>query len=79
MAVLPTKHLLLVILFFMYFISTTAQGRNLGRMGSNYHHKAPQSANEQNQNETVAIEEAELQYLVVMDYTSPRKKTPIHN
>ncbi|KAI3461979.1 hypothetical protein Pfo_018642 [Paulownia fortunei] len=77
MAALPTKHLVLVTLFLLCFISTsTTQGRNLSM-------KIPQPPNLANEKgeEMVARKEElpDSEELAVVDYSPARKKTPIHN
>ncbi|KAI3451052.1 hypothetical protein Pfo_007717 [Paulownia fortunei] len=78
MAVLPSKSLVMVSLFLVFFISTTTQARNLVLMES---HQPPKLANGINGVEMLATEEElpDSEDLAVMDYTPVQKKTPVHN
>ncbi|KAH6835191.1 hypothetical protein C2S53_014460 [Perilla frutescens var. hirtella] len=79
MAFFPTKHLLIVTIFLLCFISTSTQARKLSM-------KIPQSPNiaSAKGKEKVARKEDQVQdnmseELAMIDYSPARRKTPIHN
>ncbi|XP_025015512.1 protein GOLVEN 1-like [Ricinus communis] len=82
MAKVPCKHLVLVALFLLCFVSIGARARSL-RVASNNNQVEMKhqdlSTPKENEVQEAPVPVPEAEELVGMDYTAPRKKPPIHN
>ncbi|XP_050205123.1 uncharacterized protein LOC126655150 [Mercurialis annua] len=84
MAKVACKHLLLVVLFILCFMSIGARARilrvaNNGNEVGNLHQDLSSSSVENKITVPEPEPAADAEELVGMDYTAPRKKPPIHN